>query len=250
MRNDYISIITPTYNSSEYIEETIDSILNQTYKNWELLIIDDGSIDNTQDIINNYRKNDKRIKLFVNDKNFGSAISRNIGIRNSSGRFIAFLDSDDLWCPDKLSKQISFMISNKHPFTYSYYSKIDEQGLVLNDIDNLPDKVSYKSSLKSNKIGCLTAIYDTQFFGKVYMENLKKRQDLTLWLKLLKEYNYAYCCKEILAFYRIRKKSLSSNKLKLVKYHWIIYRQIEELNFLKSFYFLSHYIFIKIFKNK
>jgi teichuronic acid biosynthesis glycosyltransferase TuaG len=231
-------------------KNSINSVVNQTYESWELIIVDDCSKDDTQYIVSNYCKNDNRIKLFVNEKNLGSAISRNIGIRNSSGRYISFLDSDDLWNPNKLSKQVNFMRLNKYSFTYSYYSKIDEQGLLLKNIDNLPEKVSYISTLKSNKIGCLTAIYDTEFFGKVYMENLKKRQDLTLWLKLLKENNYAYCCKEILANYRIRKNSLSRNKLKLVKFHWLIYRKIEKQNFINSTYYLLFYIYSKIFINK
>jgi teichuronic acid biosynthesis glycosyltransferase TuaG len=250
MNNTKVSIIMPSYNSMNYISNSINSVVNQTYESWELIIVDDCSKDDTQHIVSNYCKNDNRIKLFVNEKNLGSATSRNMGIKKSSGRYIAFLDSDDLWHQDKLSKQVNFMRLNKYSFTYSYYSKIDEQGLLLKNIDNLPEKVSYISTLKSNKIGCLTAIYDTEFFGKVYMENLKKRQDLTLWLKLLKENNYAYCCKEILANYRIRKNSLSRNKLKLVKFHWLIYRKIEKQNFINSTYYLLFYIYSKIFINK
>jgi glycosyltransferase involved in cell wall biosynthesis len=247
---DLVSIIMPSYNSEKYILESITSIINQSYSNWELLIIDDYSKDKTLNIVSNYCKNDNRIKLYVNEKNLGSAISRNIGIKKSSGRYIAFLDSDDLWHQDKLSKQVNFMRLNKYSFTYSYYSQIDEQGLLLKNINNLPEKVSYISTLKSNKIGCLTAIYDKEFFGKVYMENLQKRQDLTLWLKLLRENNNAYCCKEILANYRIRKNSLSSNKFKLVKFHWIIYRKIEKQNFINSTYYLLYYMCSKLFINK
>lgn len=243
-----VSIIMPAYNSEVFLSETIQSVICQTYNNWELLIIDDCSTDDSRLIAKQHSKLDPRIKLLVNKTNSGPAITRNYGIQEASGRFIAFLDSDDLWDKEKLSKQINFMISNNYHFTYSYYSQITEQGNFIKNIDNLPNRVSYKSSMKSNKIGCLTAIFDVEFFGKVYMENLKNRQDYTLWLKLLKKEKYAYCFQEILAYYRIRENSISSNKYKLIKYHWIIYRNIEKQSLVKSSYYLLNYVFVKLFK--
>ncbi len=215
-----------------------------------MIIVDDGSTDDTESIVKKYSENDNRIKFYKNEKNSGPAITRNNGIDISKGRFISFLDSDDIWNENKLSVQIHFMLSNEYSFTYSFYSQIDEESNYLKDVDNLPSKVSYFSSMKSNKIGCLTAVYDVDFFGKVYMENLPNRQDYTLWLKLLKRIDYAYCCNEVLAKYRIRNNSISSNKIKLIKYHWIIYRRIEKNNFFISIFYLTYYIITKIFINK
>lgn len=245
-----VSIITPTYNSEQFISKTIESVLVQSYTNWELILIDDCSIDDTALIINEFVKKDERIKFIQNSTNSGPAISRNKGIKLAKGKYIAFLDSDDLWMDNKLEKQIDFMSVNKYYFTFSFYSQINEKGVFLKNIDNFPMKVSYKSTLKSNKIGCLTAVYDADFFGKVYMENLAKRQDYTLWLKLLKNNIDAYCCPFVLAKYRVRDNSISSNKIKLLKYHWQIYRRIEKNNFFIASYYIINYVFHKLFINK
>lgn len=250
MEKDLVSIITPSYNSGKFIAETIESVIAQSYQNWEMIIVDDGSVDNTESIVNSFIEKDDRIQFYKNEVNSGPAITRNNGIDIANGRFISFLDSDDLWTNDKLTKQIDFMLLNNYPFTFSYYAQIDENGFYIQDIDNLPSKVTYHSSLRSNKIGCLTAVYDTVFFGKQYMEDLPNRQDYTLWLKLLKRVNYAHCCTEILAKYRVRSNSISSKKFKLIKYHWIIYRNFEKNNLLMSTYYLTNYIINKIFINK
>ncbi|WP_299017518.1 glycosyltransferase family 2 protein [uncultured Polaribacter sp.] len=242
-----VSIITPSYNSSDYLSETIKTVLSQSYKNWEMIIVDDCSTDATEKIVNSYLEKDSRIKFFKNKINSGPALSRNKAIEYAKGRFISFLDSDDLWIPNKLEKQVEFMLSNNYPFTYSFYSQIDEKGVFIKNIDNLPKFVTYKSSMKSNKIGCLTAIFDTDFYGKLYMEDLANRQDYTLWLKLLKKYDKAYCCPYILAKYRVRNNSISSNKFKLIKYHWVIYKEIEKQNFFMSVYYLSNYIISKFY---
>lgn len=243
--NDLVSIITPTYNASKFIEETINSVIHQSYECWELIIIDDCSTDNTVQTIKNFIKKDKRIHLIQNEKNLGPALTRNKGIKFASGAYVAFLDSDDLWKRMKLERQIQFMQKNGFTFTYSFYEQIDENGKYIKSIDKLPSSVNYYSSLKSNKIGCLTVIYNQEFFGKIYMENIPRRQDYTLWLKFLKKTNEAYCMPEILASYRVRKGSISSNKLKLVKDHWNIYRNIERHSVFKSSYFLTNYIITK-----
>jgi len=248
--NNLVSIITPSYNSERFINDCVESVIKQTYNNWELLIVDDASEDNSRKIIKELSKTDQRIKSVFLERNGGAAEARNLAIKKSKGRFLAFLDSDDIWCPNKLEKQIDFMIFNKYPFTYSFYSQMDEEGAFLQEVDNLPLKVTYKSSMKSNKIGCLTAIYDIEFFGKVYMENLRNRQDYTLWLKLLKKTEFAHCYPQILAHYRIRTNSISSSKLKLIKYHWEIYRHIEKQSFFQSMYYLFYYISTKILINR
>lgn len=246
---DLVSIITPLHNGEDFVEKTIKSVLSQTYKNWELIVIDDCSSDQGLLIVDNYSKNDSRISIFQNNKNSGPAISRNKAIELAKGQYIAFLDSDDLWTEDKLDYQINFMKYNNYPFTYAFYNQIDEQGNFIKSVDKLPLSVNYFSSLKSNKIGCLTAVYDVSYFGKVFMTDIAKRQDYTLWLKLLKKIDFAYCAPKILGNYRIREQSVSSNKFKLIKFHWKIYKDIERQGFFKSVYFITNYILVRIFKN-
>lgn len=248
-QNELVSIVTPLHNGEQYVAQTIDSVLSQTYQFWELIIVDDCSSDDGRGIVSDYISRDSRIKLIVNEINSGPAITRNKAIEAAKGRYIAFLDSDDLWTDDKLEMQISFMKANNAYFTFTYYDQITEDGKFIKNVNGLPDKVDYLSSIKSNKIGCLTAVYDVSYFGKVYMENIAKRQDYTLWLKLLKKVKNGYCVPKILAHYRIRENSVSSNKFKLVKFHWHIYRHIEGHSFLKSLYFISNYIFVRIFNS-
>ena len=245
--NNLVSIIMPSYNSSKFIEKSINSVLNQTYQNWELIIVDDNSKDNSLEIIKSFK--DSRIKSFHNGRNLGAARSRNRAIKKAKGRYIAFLDSDDLWKEDKLEKQISFMQKNSIDFSYSAYDLIDEEDKLLGSFTP-PKKVNYKDLLKTCSIGCLTAIYDTKNFGKVYMPDIPKGQDYGLWLKILKKIEFAYSFDEPLAIYRIRKKSISSNKLKAIKHQWNIYRNLEKLSHFSSFYYLLHYGYNGIKKYK
>lgn len=238
----------PTYNASKTIKESINSVLKQTYTRWELLITDDCSDDDTVDIVMAYSRNDSRIKLFKNTENSGAGFSRNNSIQNASGRFIAFLDSDDVWKHEKLEKQISFMVDNNYAFTYTFYRKMSEDGRKLSGIHPIL-KVDYNNLLKSNVIGCLTAIYDASILGKVYMPNLRKRQDMALWLSILKKIEYAYCLPQELAFYRECINSLSSNKFKALPYQWALYRKHLELPLIKSCYYFSHYAVKAIMKH-
>lgn len=247
--NNLISIIVPSYNSSKFIAQTIDSVLAQTYQNWEMIIVDDKSPDNSNNIIKEFYQKDNRIKLIQLEKNSGPAIARNIGIKEAKGRYIAFLDSDDLWLPHKLETQVNFMKEKNIPFTYSSYKLIDEENNNLGEFI-VPERVTYSLILKTNPIGCLTAIYDTEFFRKVYMPNILKRQDYGLWLKLLKQILFTYGIKEPLAIYRIRKNSISSNKLKAAKYQWKVYREVEKLPLLKSIYYFINYAYYGIKKYK
>ena len=246
-----VSIITPTYNSSQFICETIDSILNQSYIHWELLITDDCSNDNTWDILLKYAKKDSRIKIFGLDKNSGAGIARNNSIKEASGKYIAFCDSDDIWLPNKLECQINFMEKNNYDLSFSSCSKINEQRKHLGEI-KAKNKVSYKIMLRNNYIPCLTAMYNVHTLGKQYMSEIRKRQDWALWLKILKQTNFAYGIQEPLAQYRIREKSLSSSKLTLLKSNWNIYKNVEGFSKLKSSHcitrFLFFYFLYKIFK--
>lgn len=179
-----VSIIMPTFNSERFLKETIESILNQTYTNWELLITDDGSTDNTIKIIKDYQAFEKRIHLFRLSENSGAAIARNNSISKANGRYIAFCDSDDTWNDDKLDKQIGFMFNNSIYFSYSYYDIIDENNNYLKKITTRY-KVTYNDLLITCDIGWLTAVYDVEFFGKTYMYNIRKRQDYTLYLRIM-----------------------------------------------------------------
>lgn len=236
-----ISIITPSYNSSLLISNTIKSVLAQTVTDWEMIIVDDCSSDNSVDVIQSFVDQDPRIKLIQLSENSGAAVARNAAIEAAQGRYIAFLDSDDRWLPNKLEKQLAFMCENSYSFTYAAYDKINPGGEVLGQV-GVPDKVTYNDLLKSNSIGCLTAIYDTEFFGKVYMPLIRKRQDLGLWLRLLKKTKYAYGLNEPLGQYCVRPDSISANKVNAAKFTWRLYRDVEKLNLVTASYFFSHYV--------
>lgn len=234
MENDLVSIITPLYNAEKFVSETIESVLNQTYENWEMIIVDDCSRDSGPEIVREYQKKDKRIKLIQLEKNSGSAFARNKAIEESKGRYIAFLDSDDLWHPEKLEKQISFMKRNDYAFTFTKYQLMTEEGKLLNRFIEVPKKLNYRQALLLNQVGCSTAMYDIAKLGKVYLPIIKKAEDYGLWLKILKMGYYGYGLNETLVYYRIRKNSLSANKLSLVKYHWKLYRDIEKLSVIEA----------------
>lgn len=246
---DMVSVITPLHNSAAYISETIESVLAQTYQAWELIIVDDVSTDQSVQIVEAFVERDARIKLIKLEENSGAAVARNTAIKAASGRYIAFLDSDDLWLPDKLDKQLAFMRMHGHPFTFSAYSRIDEQGQPLGLV-GVPDKVSYRQMLKTSVIGCLTAMYDTAYFGKVYMPLIRKRQDYGLWLKLLKLVEHAHGLQKPLGLYRVRRDSISSNKLNTSTYNWRLYRDVENLSFLSSCYYFSHYAVRGVLRSK
>jgi len=248
--NDLVSIITPSYNSKKYIKETIDSVKQQIYKNWEMIIVDDCSPDNSNFIIEKYSKKDSRIKLIKLEKNSGPAIARNRAIEAAKGRFIAFLDADDLWAPEKLEKHIAFMCKNNCALTYSYYDIIDENNNPLDHVIKPPLQLTYKDLLKTNYIGCLTAVYDTKIVGKVYMPLIRKRQDYGLWLKILKQIPYAYGIPEVLASYRLRKNSISSNKMNLLKYNYNLFREHEGFSPIKACYYVAWNIIFKLLEKK
>lgn len=235
-----VSIITPTFNAEPYIAETIRSVAAQTYANWEHIIIDDASGDRTVDVVRALQDRDPRIRLIDLPENGGAAISRNAGIAAASGRFIAFLDSDDLWVPDKLSIQIGHMLKNNVPFTFAGYTKIDADGHTFGQVD-VPARVSYRQVLRNNHIGCLTAVYDTAHFGRVDMPLIRKRQDLGLWLRLLRRTPYAEGLPDHLGRYRVRKGSISSNKADAARYTWRLYRDIEKLPLPVALYYFSCY---------
>ncbi|WP_076542404.1 glycosyltransferase [Shewanella sp. UCD-KL21] len=240
-----VSIIMPSYNSSGTISESIDSVLAQTYSNWELLITDDKSQDDTVNIIKRYASTDERIRLFENEENLGAGGSRNRSISSAQGKFIAFLDSDDLWYNNKLEIQISFMLKNDVALSYTWYQKFDSNGdggLVKPRLT-----VNYQQLLYSNVIGCLTAIYDAEKLGKRHMPLIRKRQDMGLWLDILKGVDSAKAVPQVLAKYRID-SGMTQNKFNVLKWQWLFYREVAGLNFfqtLKCFLIYSYKGFIK-----
>lgn len=240
--NQLVSIITPTYNSANFVHETIKSIINQIYKNWELLITDDCSNDNTVEIVKQYILNDQRIKLFELKENSGAGVARNNSIKHAKGRFIAFCDSDDIWKPQKLNKQLNFLKSKSLSFTFCSYDVINENGDFIKMI-KAPLELSFSKLLNNNYVGCLTAIYDQEALGKLYMSEMRKRQDWTLWLKILKLTGNTSGQIESLALYRDRSKSISSNRFEMLKYTWLIYSRELGFSFTKSFFYLIIFLF-------
>lgn len=234
MQQPLVSIITPTYNAENFIEATMQSVLAQSYANWEMIIIDDASSDTTVELLKKYQKADARFCHYVLKENSGAGVARNTAIEKATGKYIAFLDADDLWYPEKLSKQIAFMEANSYSVSFTSYELMDEEGNSLKkQVVALP-KVDYSKMLKSNYIGNLTGIYNTETLGKVYMPKIRKRQDWALWLSLVKKAGFAYSIQEPLAKYRLREGSISSNKINLLKYNYNVYRKALKFGVLKS----------------
>jgi glycosyltransferase involved in cell wall biosynthesis len=212
---------------------------------WEHIFVDDCSTDGSEALIKSFQEEDPRIKYHRLAKNSGAGIARNIAIDLAKGNYIAFLDSDDQWYPEKLEKQIAFMQKNGYHFTFTDYDMVDVNGQKLSKYVKCKPVVTYKSALYKNPIGCLTVMYNVDFFGKQYMPTIRKRQDYALWLKLLKSTN-GYGLNQCLASYRTGNNSISSNKLDLLKYEWNIYRGVEGLPWIKSAFYLLSAIFLKL----
>lgn len=248
--HDYplISIITPAYNSEAYIRETIQSVQAQTYTNWEMIIVDDCSTDATREIVKQLIVEDNRISLFKLEKNSGPAVARNTAIKHAKGRYLAFLDSDDMWLPEKLEKQFAFMSENNYGFSFTEYVKMSDDGKLVGKPVQIPEKVDYKKLLKRNVIGCLTVMIDTDVVGEVEMVNIRSRQDYVLWLSLCKKGFPAYGLQECLSKYRIVENSVSRNKIKMAKQNWKVYRKIEKLGFFKSAWYFGNYVYLSLKK--
>ena len=235
-----VSVITPIYNGEDTIAKTIESVLNQTLGDLEMIIVDDLSQDNTEQIVRDYQKKDKRIKYFKLKEKGGAAAARNYALRKAVGRYIAFLDGDDLWYEEKLEKQINFMKNKDILFSYTDYEYIDENNKKLNIYRKSPRKMSYFRMLIGDSIGCLTVIYDQKKIGKINIPNIKKRNDYALWCVILKKIKKGYKYNEILSMYRKNtdSNSLSSGKkYKLLKYHYQMHRKVNNLGVILSIFF-------------
>lgn len=249
MIKDLVSIVTPSYNSSEFIAETIESVLGQSYKKWEMIIVDDASLDNSSDIIEMYAEKDERIKSIKLTKNGGGVAARNKGIDKASGDYMVFLDHDDVWHNDFLEKSLELMVSNDYGLVFSSYEVIDKNSnKALNDFI-APDRVNYQDMLKTSSIGCLTAVYNVQKLGKIYMQDVWSA-DYVFWLTVLKKIDYAYSTKEPLAKYRVLTNSMSNNKFNQARHQWEVYRKIEKINLFKSVYYFVQYAYYGLKKHK
>lgn len=245
-----VSIITPAFNSAQYISDAINSVQNQTLKNWEMLVVDDASTDNTANIVHSYSRNDVRIKYIGLETNQGPSVARQKGTIQAKGRYIAFLDSDDVWYESKLERQIKFMQDHNCAFSCTAYEQVDEVGRPLGKVITPPQKADYNRVLLDCPVGNSTVVYDTKILGKCFGPDIKNREDYGLWLKILKKENFVWGIRDILSKYRVRKKSQSRNKFKLVIYQWILYRDFEHLSVFRSLFHVLFWCTIKILRLK
>lgn len=242
-----VSVIMPTYNCGKYIAESLDSVIAQTISDWEIQIVDDCSTDNTAEIIKPYVTRFPNIHYYRLPQNGGPAVARTEAIRRASGKYVAFLDSDDIWFPEKLERQISFMEKTGAKFSATGYGMMDEAGCDLHTVFIPPRKTDYKKCIhRSNPLGNLTIIYNQEELGKFEIPPIKKRNDFALWLKILKKTDYCYGMEDVLGMYRTgRSGSVSSNKLKQAKYHWQLYHEIEEHNVVQSMFEMACWAWVK-----
>ena len=250
MREGLVSVITPTYNCGQFIGETIESIQKQTYQNWEMIIVDDCSTDNTKEIVEEYIRKDDRIQYHCLETNSGAAVARTRAMQIADGEYMAFADSDVLWTEDKLEKQLEFMKKGSYAFSCTAYEQIDEDGKSLNKIIKTVPKTDYNRLLLDCPVGNSTVMYNVKKMGKFEVPNIRKRNDDALWLQMLKKEKYIMGMPDVLMKYRIRKNSISSNKLKVIKYHWILYRDIEHLGIFRSLFHIGYWCVIKVLKVK
>ncbi|MBD5554766.1 MAG: glycosyltransferase family 2 protein [Roseburia sp.] len=224
MKQGLVSVITPCYNGAKYISETIESVIAQTYAKWEMIIIDDGSKDNSVEIARNYAKQDSRIQL-ITQENAGSAAARNNGIRRAEGQYIALLDADDLWDTTFLEKQIAYMKEKDAVCVCCSYRRIDDKSREILHPLKVKPTITYKDMMVMNRIGCLSGLYDTAKYGKVYLrEELKSiRDDYAYWLDIVKLEGIAVGNPEVLASYRILPDSTTGNKKRLIKKQFVFY---------------------------
>lgn len=225
-----VSIIMPCYNSEKYVTASIESVLCQSMSSWELLIIDDGSVDGTKDIIEKYSRLDPRISIYHLDRNSGVASARNVGLINAKFKYVAFIDSDDLWCKDKLSIQITVMEQRGLYFSYTDYYIIDEKGVVRGGRKSPPQLTYNKLLRRGNDIGCLTVVYNREVFVEMrFNKNIHGHEDYKMWLEIVKSAGTVYCIGMPLAYYRVHSGSKNLNKLRSLRWNWEVWRKYEGL---------------------
>ena len=249
MNTPLISIVSASFNNSKFIKDSIESVISQSFINWELIIVDDCSTDNSVDLIESLIFKESRIKLVKLTKNQGAAFARNTGIVLSTGRYLTFIDSDDFWEKDFLLYSLNFCKTHNRGFIFSGYKKVDLSGNVF-EYFGVPIKINYKELLKGTPISCLTAFIDTNIIGKHLMPTNTLREDFAYWLKLLKICEFAYGADFCLANYRVHSLSSSSNKFKMAWHNWKLYRDVENLSYFSSIYYFFHYSFRSVLRLK
>ncbi len=245
-----VSIITPTFNCASFIGQTIQSIQSQTYANWELLIVDDCSTDDTSDVVRAYLQEDSRITYVRLDKNSGPAQARNASMGLAKGEYMAFCDSDDLWMPEKLQSQLDFMKANGHSFSCTSYQIMNESGDKLGRVIRAVKKCDYNRMLLDCPVGNSSVMYNVARLGRFTVPDIRKRNDDALWLQMLKKEKYIWGMPQVLMKYRIRGNSVSRKKVELIKYHWQLYREIEHLSVFRSAFHVLYWIMLKILRIK
>lgn len=245
-----ISIITPVYNAERFLRETTESVINQTYQDWEWILVNDCSSDNSWNIMQELAEKDQRIKIFSNKENLKSGKTRNFAIQQATGRFIAFLDADDKWHPEKLAIQIPFMLENDYHFSHTSYGYLNEEGNEIKSTFHVSEVVDYKHLLKRTEISCLTAVYDAEKIGKFYMSEHARKQDYALWLSILKSGVKSYGIDKELAYYRQVGNSATSSKHKLIFKHISFLKDTQGFNTLQALYYTGYWMingFIRYF---
>ena len=245
-----VSVVMPAYNAEKYIEESITSVINQTYTNWELIVIDDGSKDNTAEIVKQFAEKDKRITLYLNEKNMGVAKTRNRGFDMAKGEYIALLDSDDIWLPEKLEKQLKLAEETDAEIIYCSYELISETGEKTGKDFIVSPCTDFCEMLTKCMFSCSTNIFKSEIFKNYRFSNNYYHEDYVLWLELLKNGKIAAGCTEVLAKYRQIKGSRASNKLNAAKNRWIIYRKYLKLPLVKTCIFIAKYAYYGAIKYK
>lgn len=236
-----VSVITPAYNAARFLEDTLRSVAEQTFGGWEMLVVDNGSTDATPEIVRRWAADDPRIRLLSETSRRGPAPARNLALRQARGRYVAFLDSDDLWLPHKLEVQIEFMRARGSAFTFAAHSYIDESGRPTGRTIAAPQRVDYRALLKNTIIGCLTVMLDRTRTGPLEMPDLPQHEDLVLWLRLLKSGLVAHGIPEVLALYRMVGSSASRNKARSARRMWRVYRRVERLPLPYAAWCFAHY---------
>ncbi len=248
-KDNLISIIVPAFNAEKTLEMTIRSIQGQSYDRWEVLVVDDASSDATGELMRRLAEADHRIHPIFLEKNQGAAVARNEGLRQAEGRYVAFLDADDYWDSLKLEKQLEFMQRNSYGFTYTGYTNVYGRSDRGDRLVKVPESLDLAASLKNTVIGCLTVMIDRERIGEFYMPEIRSGQDHVAWWHILEQGHRAYGLQENLAYYRIGRHTLSSNKLRTARKRWHNYRQVMGFSRIKALYYFSFYVYHSLHKH-
>ena len=240
MTHDLVSIVMPAYNVDTYIAETIASVHAQTYRHWNLIVVDDCSSDGTVRVAREWTERDPRVSVLSSPVNGGTSSARNLGLSHCAGRYVAFLDADDIWMPEKLETQLAFMVQYNAGFSFTAYQMFGSAG--PGGVISARPSVSWRDMLKGNRIGCSTVVLDTRIFPQIrFPTGLGRQEDFALWLSLLRDGGLAYGLNEPLVRYRVHEASKSSRKLRSVTAQWLVYRELEKLPPLRAAWYLGHY---------